>query len=197
MSLFDILLGRTGLPKNAAEKLFAISTATITLETKFGAKPSGKCGICFKPVTSSYFEECEAEIKGLLEVARKETSTQIETVKDNLGYQWVLLVDKEFEDVVATVHMVSQTLQEHGFGGQLLAAVFQFADAEAQDIYWIYNYKRGNFYPFVPKPNKQRDNPYELRLKAVMEQEMPIEPELERWYPLWDIPLNQAPGRDQ
>ncbi|MCL5265853.1 MAG: hypothetical protein M1343_11810 [Chloroflexi bacterium] len=195
MSLFDILLGRQRPVKSKMEKLFAIATARVTLEVKFNAKPTGKGGICFRPVTTSYFDEAEAELNDLLSIATRETGTRAQSVKDTYGYRWVLLIDDDFEDLVATFHMVSQTLQEHGFGEQLLAAVFQFVDDHQQQLYWIYNYKRGNFYPFVPLPNKARDNAYELRLRAVMEKEMPVEAELERWYPLWDIPFNQESTR--
>jgi hypothetical protein len=41
----------------------------------------------------------------------------------------------------------------------------------------------------VPTGNKQRDTEYELRLKAQLETDLPIEPELERWFPLWDAPV--------
>jgi hypothetical protein len=53
----------------------------------------------------------------------------------------------------------------------------------------IANFKRGAYYPFVPKGEQQRDNEHELRLKAQIGAELPIEQELERWFPLWEIPL--------
>ena len=57
-------------------------------------------------------------------------------------------------------------------------------------LYWIYNYKRGTFYPFVPAAgDQQRDNERELVLKAQIGTELPVEPELERWFPLWGIPI--------
>lgn len=192
MGLLDILLGRTRPVASKIEKLFALTTAHVTLAVKFNANSTGKAGICFKPVTTSYYDVAEGELRQLLELTRKETGSEISLAKDSFGYRWVLVKDDQLEDLVATLHMVSQTLHEHGFGEQLLAAVFQFADEKQRHIYWIYNYKRGRFYPFVPLPGKQRDNSYELRLRAVMEKEMPIEPELERWYPLWDIPLGSS-----
>jgi hypothetical protein len=59
------------------------------------------------------------------------------------------------------------------------------------------------FYPFVPAGGKtgagsggsageaggQRDNERELRLKAQIGTDLPVEPELERWFPLWGIPI--------
>ncbi|MBI4317710.1 MAG: hypothetical protein HY675_04400 [Chloroflexi bacterium] len=189
MSWLDALFGRQKPVKSQVESLFAITTSSVTLAVRFGLNPTGRAGICFKPVASSYFEAAEVEVKDLLRIAARESGTRIELAKDSYNFQWVVMDDKDFEDLVAATHMVSQTLAEHGFGEQLLAAVFQFLDAQRQPVYWIYNYKRGRFYPFVPTQGKQRDNAYELRLRAVMEKEMPVEQELERWYPLWDIPL--------
>ena len=42
----------------------------------------------------------------------------------------------------------------------------------------------------MPAPGaQQRDSERELRLKAQISSELPIEPELERWFPLWGIPV--------
>jgi len=57
-------------------------------------------------------------------------------------------------------------------------------------VHWIYNVKRATFYPFAPAGgDQQRDNERELRLKAQMESELPIEQDMSRWFPLWDVPL--------
>jgi len=70
-------------------------------------------------------------------------------------------------------------------------AVFAFADAQKRRIYFIYNYKRGFWYPFVPDSSgpQQRSTERELQIKAQMGSELPMEPELERWFPLWGIPI--------
>ena len=88
--------------------------------------------------------------------------------------------------------MVSQTLIDEGYGEQLLAAVFRYNDTNGKPIYFIYNYKRGSFYPFVPRPDShshQRNNPDELRLATVMKRDLLMETELERWYAMWDLPF--------
>ena len=56
-------------------------------------------------------------------------------------------------------------------------------------VYWIYNFKQGTYYPFIPLSGKQRDSPFEFRLRAEMEREMPVEKNVEKWYPLWGIPF--------
>jgi hypothetical protein len=69
----------------------------------------------------------------------------------------------------------------------LLAAVFGF-DYEGRRAYWVYNVKRGNFYPLVLSGEKTRDNAAEMRLGALMEVEkIPVERSLEQWYALWGI----------
>jgi hypothetical protein len=67
--------------------------------------------------------------------------------------------------------------------------VFAF-EQNGKPIYFIYNFKRGSWYPFVPAAGEQkRDTEHELRLKAQLSAELPIEPEATRWFPLWEIPL--------
>ncbi len=93
------------------------------------------------------------------------------------------------EDLVATVHLVGSELKARGFGAQLLAAVFRFAGGK-HPVYFVYGYKRGAFWPFVPTgEDKQRDNAEELELKAKLEGEVPIEPDLSRWLALFDAPV--------
>jgi hypothetical protein len=56
-------------------------------------------------------------------------------------------------------------------------------------VYLIYNFKQGTYYPFIPLSGRQRDSPFEFRLRAEMEKEMPVEKNVEKWYPLWGIPF--------
>ena len=57
--------------------------------------------------------------------------------------------DPELEDQVTAVYAVAQEFNERGFGAQLLAAVFRFEGGE-HPVYWIYGFKTGTFWPFVP-----------------------------------------------
>jgi hypothetical protein len=57
-------------------------------------------------------------------------------------------------------------------------------------MYWIYNYKRGTYYPFIPKGGtEERDSEREFVVRAQIGKELPVEQELERWFPLWGIPI--------
>ena len=102
----------------------------------------------------------------------------------------MILSDPDMEDLVVGVNAVSTAIQAGGYGDRVLCAVFALRDQRDKRIYWIYNYKRGAFYPFVPAGGaQQRDNERELRLKAQIGADLPVEPELERWFPLWGIPI--------
>ncbi len=90
-----------------------------------------------------------------------------------------------------TVHLIANELQDRGFGPQLLAALFPFEGKFKEGrVYWIYGFKRGAFWPFVPTgTDQERDNAEELELKAKLEQELPIEQDLTRWFGLFNAPL--------
>ena len=109
---------------------------------------------------------------------------------DNFGYRWMVLRDPDVEDLVVGVNAVSDALAVGGYGDRVLCAVFAFAGRQARPLYFIYNYKRGTLYPFVPAGGEQqRDTERELQLKAQLGSDLPFEPELERWFPLWGIPI--------
>ena len=189
MGLADVLFGRKRLKEASGERLFALSTARITLEMDLGLKPADAAGICFKPLSAGDFVRAENDLHELLEVAAKDSGSKIERSSDTYGYQWLVVRDPEFEDLITTMHLVSSELQSRGFGPQLLAAVFRF-DGGKHPLYWIYGYKRGAFWPFIPTgKDQERDNAVELELKAKLEKELPIEEDLSRWFGLFGAPL--------
>jgi hypothetical protein len=189
LGLTDVLFGRRKLKQASTEKLFALSTARITLETELGLKPAGTAGVCFKSLSAGEFVRAENELQELLDVAARDSSSKVERQTDEMGFDWIIIRDNDFEDLVTTVHLVDSELQSRGFGDRLLAAVFAFKGGN-EKVYWIYGYKRGAFWPFVPTgEDKERDNARELELKAKLEKEMPIEPEITRWFGIFDAPV--------
>ena len=189
MSWLDSILGRTKPVRSNLDQLFGMSTAQLTLQAEFSLTPTGGAAISFRPVSSGEFASLERDIQSLLQASTKDSPLDWRTFRDKYGYEWIVLHAAEFENLVASVHMVSRELQDNLFGEQLLATVFQFRDERDRNVYWIYNYKRGTFYPFVPSGAQSRDNPEALRLSSVMKRELSIESDLSRWYALWGVPL--------
>jgi hypothetical protein len=190
LSFLDALLGRDKPVKSNLDRMFGISTAGLTLETEFGLKPTGGAAICFRPVGTGDFARLQSDTEALMQASTKDSPLTWRTFKDSFGYEWIILQAQEFANLVATVHMINLQLQDAGYGEQLLASVFQFQDGSGKNVYWIYNYKRGTFYPFAPIGNQQRDNALELRLNAIMSKELAIEQDISKWYALWGIPLD-------
>jgi len=193
MGIFDALFGRQRpAPVAKNDKIFAMATADTTLQTQEEMKPAQTSGICFRGIASGPFKQIQQDLHDLLKVAATDSAMTVRPFEDDLGYKWVLFDGSDFQEMVTLVDMVSQTLIDQGYGEQLLAAVFRFNDENGKPNYFIYNYKRGSFYPFVPRPDShshQRNNADEMRLSVVLKRDMPIEQDLERWYALWDLPF--------
>jgi hypothetical protein len=192
LGLGDVLFGRKKLKGAKLDRLFALSTAQITLETELGLRPAGVAGVVFKSLSAGEFMRAEQEIDELLGVVAQTSGSEVRRRQDTLGYQWLVVRDRDFEDLVTGVHLVAGELVAHGFGEQLLAALFAFEGSDRDhSVYLIYGFKRGAFWPFVPTGEEhERDNAEELRLRNELQGELPIEPELTHWLGLFDAPLD-------
>jgi len=161
----------------------------VTLQTECSLTPAGDSALIFKPLSAGEFTSTESDAEELLRGIAKGQGSEIDRKTDSFGFEWVLVRDPQLDDQVAGVHALASELEEHGFGGQLLAAAFKFAGG-AHPVYWIYGFKTGTWWPFVPTGEKQeRDNAQELELKAKLEKELPVEPDLSKWLALFDAPI--------
>jgi len=170
MGLRDVLFGKKKLAGPARERLFALTTAAVTLDTELGLKTAGVGGVVFKPLSAGEFVRAENDLQQVLDAVTSESGSKLERREDSFGYTWIIVRDAQLEDQVTTVHAVAQGLEEQGFGPQLLAAVFKFDGRPTGD-------------------DQKRDNAEELELKAKLEKELPIEPDLSRWFGVFDAPL--------
>ncbi len=193
MGLLDVLRGQRTPRRAQLDALFGIGNAATTLEAGLGIVPTGRAGVCFRTIEAAQFSALVREIEDLLRVAAPESATTVTRHVDEHGFDWVVIEDPDVEDLATTTHMVSQSLEERLLSERLLCAVFGFR-GEDGPVQLVYAYKRGTFYPFVPREGRRRDNALELRLQAALAAELPLEPELERWYPVWDSPVSGAPA---
>jgi hypothetical protein len=200
VGLLDALTGRHQVKGPAPDRLFAISTAYITLQSEHQIEPTGAAAIVFQALQTSEFEATIKEMEEVVRATGSETGTRVVTQDDSYGYRWMVMRNPAgtpcVEDLAVAINAVSSSIETAGHGERLLCAVFAFADAQKRALYFIYNYKRGSWYPFVPAPGAgggsqagERSTERELQLKAQMSSELPMEPELERWFPLWGIPI--------
>ena len=191
MGLTDVLFGRKKLKGAKLDSLFALSTASVTLDTELELKTAGVAAVVFKPLSAGEFARAAGEVDELVDVTAKSSGSQIARKPDSFGFQWVVVKDPDVEDLVTTANLIATELDAHGFGEQLLAALFAFEDKGGRRVNLVYGMKTGTFWPFIPTGDGQkRDNAEELRIKSELEGELPIERDLTRWLGLFDAPLD-------
>ena len=203
MGLLSTLLGRTKPVQANLDALFALPSVAITLQSAAGMTTSGRAGVCYKPPTGQGFADMQAEVTKLLSLESGET---LRTAEDAYGYHWVVIEQADIDTLVTQVHLVNSSLADAGWGPQLLCSVFGVAPMPAGEddgdgtqvgagrvlpatAYLVYLFKRGTFYPFAPDGHEHRDTAQELKLKSLVADDLTVEPELDRWFPLWDVPL--------
>jgi len=189
VGLTDVLFGRKKLKGPARDRLFALTTSAVTLDVECGLKPAGTGAVVLKPLSAGEFAQVDRDVDELLQGVASSSGSTLDRKQDSFGFEWIIVHDPDLEDQVTAVYAVAQEFSERGFGGQLLAAPFRFEGGD-KPVYWIYGFKSGTFWPFVPSGSGQeRDNPRELQLKAQLEKELPVEPDLSKWFGLFDAPM--------
>jgi hypothetical protein len=235
LGLLNTILGRTKPVQSNLDSLFALPSASITLQSAAGMSCSGHAGVCFKPPTGQGFEDMQGEVVKLLSM---DGTGGFRKAEDTYGYHWLVVENADIEELVTQIHLVNSSLSDSGWGPQLLCSVFGLAslsgsvpelggagsdpgaagsDPGAADLsatsglgtrpdampettagpgrllsstaYLVYLFKRGTFYPFVPDGKEHRDLEEELKLKSLVADDLTVEADLDRWFPLWDLPV--------
>ncbi|MFF9620671.1 hypothetical protein [Streptomyces griseosporeus] len=192
MGLLDILLGRTKPVAPDLDQLFALPSAAVTLQAAAGFTPTGRGAVCFATVEGAAFEQTHREVQALLDADTERTGPPVRLTQDDYGYSWLVShrSPDELPQLVNDLHAVNSSMEVNGFGPQLLCSLAGFRDDGGRALALVYLYKRGTFYPFAPLPGapQRRDNALELRVKAVLGNDLRIEPDLGRWFPVWGAP---------
>ncbi|MET9875267.1 hypothetical protein ABZZ36_11665 [Actinacidiphila glaucinigra] len=190
MGFLDALLGRSKPVRPDLDQLFGLPSAAVTLEAAAGFRPTGVGSVCFAAVEGGAFAEVQQDVRALLDMDTGQGAVPVESVRDAYGYTW-LVVRRPAQDLpvlVGDLHAVNSALEGHGFGPQLLCSLAAFRDEEGRSLALVYLYKRGSFYPFAPLAGEKRDNPLELQVKALLGNDLRLEEDLGRWFPLWGAP---------
>ncbi|AKN68911.1 hypothetical protein QR97_02970 [Streptomyces sp. PBH53] len=192
MGLLDILLGRTKPVAPDLDQLFALPSAAVTLQAAAGFTPTGSGAVCFATVEGAAFEQTHREVQALLDADTDRTGPPVELRRDGYGYSWLVSRRSpgQLPELVNDLHAVNSSLEANGFGPQLLCSLAAFTDGRDRTLALVYLYKRGSFYPFAPLPGaaERRDTALELQLKAALGDDLRIEPDLGRWFPVWGAP---------
>lgn len=186
MGFFDALTGRSKPKRPQLDALFALPSAALTLESAAGFAPTGVGSVCYRAAEGAPFASLQSDLALLLRGAAPQA------VQDPYGYTWLVLT-READDVaglVTDLHAVNVSLEDQGFGPQLLCSLVGFRDPAGRSLGLVYLYKRGTFYPFAPSAGatQVRDTALELQIRGQLGVDLPLEADTSRWFPVWGAP---------
>jgi hypothetical protein len=192
MGFLDTLFGRTKPVQPKLDDLFGLPSAALTLEAATGFTPTGSGSVCFRAVEGKTFTDIQNDVRELLNMdsGKPGGGLPVEVTKDTYGYTWIVSshMSDEVESLVTDLHAVNSALVDNGFGPQLLCTLVAFRDPAERRLALVYLYKRGTFYPFAPLPGEKRDNALELEVRGALGDDLKLEPDLTRWFPVWGAP---------
>lgn len=189
MGLFDAILGRSKPVRPDLDAIFGLPSAAISLSASLGFDATGSAAVAFRVPEGRAFTEVQGEVEALLAASG---NPAVEVTTDQYGYTW-LVVTTDPADVGALVthlHAVNLTLQDTGWGPQLLCAMVGFHDGSGRTLGMVYLFKQGSFYPFAPLAGsvQGRDTMLELQVRDLVRDDLVVEKDLARWFPIWGAP---------
>src|SRR5438876_7868703 len=99
MGFLDTMLGRRKVKAPAKDRLFAITTADVTLSTQLNITNAGKAAVVFQPLATGDFARVSSDVEELVRATGQDTGTTVTTSDDEFGYRWFVLADDDVEDL--------------------------------------------------------------------------------------------------
>ena len=178
MGFMDNVLGRRKPAQPNLDSLFALPSAAITLQVDLDMTPTGRGSVAFRATEGRAFADLQVEIQQLLDA---DSGPPVEIAGDEFGFTWILVKTDpaDLSSVVTDLHAVNSSLVAAGFGPQLLCSLVSFHDPDDRPLALVYLYTRAG---------ERRDNILELRVRDMLARELPVEPEVSRWFAVWGAP---------
>jgi hypothetical protein len=185
MGFLDALLGRSKPAPPDLDQLFGLPAAAISLHASTGFRPTGVGSVCFKAAEGRGFTGLQDQVEAMLALDQGRYTEQV----DAYGFTWLIrrTTPDDLEGLVTDLHAVNSSLTDAGFGSALLCTVIAFTDG-TRPLGLVYLYKRGTWYPFAPAGPDRRNNAVELQVSSVIEDDLRIEEDLARWFPVYGAP---------
>jgi hypothetical protein len=186
MGFFDAILGRSTPPPADLDVLFSMPQAALSLQVA-GFTATGLGSVCFRDAEGQVDDSVVGDAKKLITT---DAGSTVEITDDGHGYRW-LTVTRAAGDItglVTDLHAANSSLVDAGFGGGLLCSTVLFKTPEGGSCALVYLFKQGSVYPFVPLAGQRRDNAVELQVRGLIDEDVPVEPKLDRWLALWGAP---------
>ncbi len=219
MKFFKRLLNKIETESVSNEKyddsdaIFSLTSASLLIEEKLGLKFSRTAALCIKIINGRLFKNTINDCTTFLDVSKEEFKFDYKIFADYYDYLWIIVNGNDLPqdsdiitNVAAALSSTGDIIEEQGFSGQILSAVFQFKFLDNGDnvnthyknnlkhnskknLYLIYNYKTNNFYPYIPIGNSGRDTSKELQAISILKSVISVEDDYSKWFPIKDMPF--------
>ncbi|MEI7778900.1 MAG: hypothetical protein WCJ42_05670 [Actinomycetes bacterium] len=185
MGWLKSVLGSSEPAKPNLDQLFSLPSAVISLSATLGFVPTGTGSVAFRAPEGKAFADVEQEVLQLVGA-----DTKVSTQSDEYGFTWVVVEDDSVDaaGLVTALHAVNSSLADGGFGSVLLCSLVAMRDPNGRKLGLVYLFKRGTFYPFAPLTGQTRDTILELQVRDALGSDLPVEPDLSRWFAVWGAP---------
>jgi PspAB-like protein len=94
MGFLDVLRGKRKLAQPAPDRLFAMSTAYVTMETSLGLESAGRAAIVFQPLATADFDGIVRDMEEVVRGTGSDAGTVVKRSDDEFGYRWMVLEDR-------------------------------------------------------------------------------------------------------
>lgn len=187
VGFLDALLGRSKPAKPDLDQLFGLPNAALTLQAAMGFEATGIGSVCYREMEGQAFYQTQSDVTELLDA---DEGPKVEKSKDEYGYTWLICRGdpQDMSGLVTDLHAVNSTLEANGFGPALLCSLVGFRHPDGRSLGLVYLYKQGSFYPFAPSGKQQRDTVLELQVRGQVANDLRVEQDTGRWFPVWGAP---------
>ena len=189
MGIFNAIFGHSKLKPPSEEVFLSIVGAEMRIESAADLRSTRMAGIVVNPAETPYFDNLASKLRPLLDASGRPTDVRLQVRDDGFGTRWAIIESADFHELARLIHAIAVAISDRELSDRLLAAAFGF-EYQGRPAYWLFNYKSGRFYPFVPVAARERDRASEMRLGEMMRSEnIPMEKKPEDWRALWGIPF--------
>ena len=189
MALRDVLFGRKKLSEPQDDRLFALTTAAVTLETELGLTTAGAAAVTFKPQSSGRVPQRVRRRRQADRGSAQQCGSQVERKTDEYGFDWMIVHDPDLEDLVATAAHARGGADRAGLRLTAARGGVPVQGRRASGLLDLRLQARRVLAVRPDSADQKRDNATELELKAKLEKELPVEQDLTRWLALFDAPI--------
>jgi hypothetical protein len=185
-----MILRRRSAPTPAnLDNMNSLAQAAKVLDIRLGLIPSGTGSICYRSTGDRTFPRVQSSARDMLTHYGANPGAA-EIHHDDYGFTWLVARRSQAQpaSLVPDLRAACKVFADNDLGPQLLCAMTLLEGPGPAQTALVYLFKRGTIYPFAPLAGQARDNRLELAVKNVIEEYVPVESDLTRWFPVWGAP---------